>query len=159
MASPPPLKTATHWLLEPSGEQALAWTAELKRLLAFQVDWEGALFAVGASSRVTARAVKIQNPIAIIQVSSAASRSRLQFLGPELLAYLQSRGWQLNTIEYRIQGMEVSVQGKSLTPSNVESLRASTHNAPDAFKQALAELRAHAQRVGTRGAKNLKKSD
>lgn len=153
MASSPPLKTATHWLLEPSGGEALAWTAELKRLLAFQVDWEGALFAVGASTRVTARAVKIQNLIAIIQVSSAASRSRLQFLGPELLTYLQSRGWQLNTIEYRIQGMEVSVQGKSLTPPNGESLRASTHNAPDAFKQALAELRAHAQRVGTRGSK------
>jgi|GEM_PF-6117524 len=137
-------KTASDWLLQPPAADGPGWAAELKRLLVFQSDWESALASVGVNTRVVARAIKIHGGIALIQVNSAAARSRLQFLGPELLSYLQTRGWQLHAIEYHIQASASFTEEMSVKRTSLDSLQASTHIAPEDFKKALSQLRSHA---------------
>lgn len=140
-------KTASDWVLQATAGGAPAWAAELKRLLVFQSDWESALADVGVNTRVSARAIKIHGDTALIEVNSAATRSRLQFLGPELLSYLQTCGWQLKAIEYHIQASLSFTEEKSVKHKTSDSLQASTHIVPEDFKKALSQLRSQASIV------------
>lgn len=158
--------------MDATANDANAWGAGLKRLLALQAAWEQALQRSGAANLQTARVAQLEEDCLTVYTPSTAARAKLQFLEGELLSYMQSRGWQVNAILYRVQGIDATIANNALAARTSPATswpaalcpprqKISANDPPDSFKAALAGLQQQAAlaRVAdvARLAKNRKK--
>lgn len=164
MTHPPTAKTISSWLLDSASPSSTAWAAGLKRLLALQADWELALDQTGAARLKSARVAQLEESRLTVCVASTASRAKLQFLEGELLSQMQTRGWQINAITYRVQGIDVTIANSAKAPGNSRSRSPDDDSAnlrkkvgadiqPDSFKQAMAVLKSQARAMVETSAK------
>jgi hypothetical protein len=106
-----PAQSIQHWLESPNAHSSIK---HARQLMALEQDWQqaaanalsmrpGALRLGQPARPLPSRVATVNNGELVVLVQSAATRAKLQFNSPSLLAALQAKGWQINAVRYQVQ--------------------------------------------------------
>jgi hypothetical protein len=137
-------KSIQQWLESPNAHSSIK---HARQLLLLEQDWQQALLnalstrqaGLGSTQKQLiqhTRVASLTKDELVVLVQSAAIRTKLQLNAFELIAYLQTRGWQISAVRFQVQEYAAVVERYHSRTKRVMTLEDAQH-----LQQASATIR------------------